>query len=63
MSITKEQKQALKYQGLLGHEFVVLDSQLRGSMECNTLESARKEAGSTGLIFQQLPKRQWKRIV
>ena len=67
MKVTPEQKEALKYSGLMGHEFVVLHPDLRCSAECNTIESARKDAveciKGIGLIFQQLPKRQWKRVV
>lgn len=61
--LSEEEKQALKYVGRLGHQFVVLDKTLRCSSECPTLESAKQDADECdGTVYKQLPKRQWEKV-
>jgi len=57
---TKQELKALQYAGLMGHEFVSTRKNSEVRSECNTLESAIKDAKEVdGSVFQQLPKRQW----
>ena len=52
---------ALKYAGLMGHEFVGLEADYRIGAEGNTAKWV-KEQTPNGSVWQQLPKRKWKQV-
>lgn len=66
--MTKTQRKALKWVGLMGHPFVVL--RLEGEVwesyaECNSLASAKsaaKDLSCETAIFQQVKPRTWKAV-
>lgn len=61
--LTEKELQALKYTGLLGHEFIVLRPDLKTGAECNTLASAKENAKEcNGQVYQQLPGRKFKKL-
>ncbi|MBE3141878.1 MAG: hypothetical protein IMZ53_14980 [Thermoplasmata archaeon] len=67
MELTPEELKALRYQGLMGHEFIVLRADLDCAAECNSLQSAKNTVAEPfakgGRIYQQFPGRKFKRIV
>lgn len=50
---------ALRYMGLLGHEFAVLDADGRGKAEVNDLDSARRYARECSGTVWQYRGRKW----
>ena len=59
----KDPLDALKYAGLLGHQFVGLDADNTVCCETNTARSAKERVGSSGTVWQQLPKRRWTQVI
>jgi len=63
MKITPEEKSALRYAGLLGHEYILTDQQNRITAEIDNRDRAFVDAAiSNNKIFRQGPRRRFVRV-
>ena len=61
--ITENEKRSLRYAGLLGHPYIVLDSKGRVSVESDTLEWAFEQAAECGgKVFEQYERRKFREV-
>ena len=62
--ITSEEKHALRYAGLMGHEYILTDSTNRVTCEVDDRERAYEEytQGRHAKLFRQGPRRKFVRI-